>query len=209
MIMFLLGAPGAGKGTLSAALKEKYHVVHISTGDCFRAIMKQDSPLANKVKDLVSKGILIPDEITNQVLKTELDKHDIKKDIIVLDGYPRNVFQLEYLNSIAHADYAIDVDVPKDILIKRLTGRRSCPVCKTIYNIYFKKPKVEGKCDKDGADLIQRSDDNLEVVNTRFEQYEKLNAPLVKACKDQNIYHKIDNTDLNKALDQLKNICNL
>jgi len=209
MIMFLLGAPGAGKGTLSAALKERYNVVHISTGDCFRALMKQDTPFAREVKAIMEKGQLISDDITNKVVKEQLSKYDLNKENIILDGYPRNVFQLQYLNSIAHADYAIDVDVPKDILVKRLTGRRSCPECKTIYNIYFKQPKVEGKCDNDGADLVQRSDDKLEVVHARFEQYEKLNAPLVAASKELGIYHKVDNQDLEKAIQEVKTICKL
>ena len=209
MIMFLLGAPGSGKGTVSSVLKDQYGFCHISTGDLFRGMMSKNTPLATEVQRIVQSGNLINDELTNKVLRDELSKHDLSKENIVLDGYPRNTNQLAYLNSIAKVDYVIDLVVDQDIILKRLTGRRSCPNCKAIYNIYYKQPKSNGICDRCSTPLMQRSDDNEASVKVRLETYAKLNAPLVEESKKMGIYHLVDNTNLDEAIKTIVNICNI
>lgn len=209
MIIFLLGAPGVGKGTLSNALIKQKKIVHISTGDIFRKLMQSSTLFAKKIKKIMASGNLISDDITNKVLAKELAKYNLNKVNILLDGYPRNVMQLNFLNKIKKVAYAIDLFVPKDILLKRLTGRRNCPKCQAIYNIYFKKPKVAGKCDNCHTKLIKRKDDNKQSVKIRFAQYRQLNAPLVKACKKLKIYYKINNTNLSQALSQIIKVCHL
>lgn len=209
MIVILLGAPGSGKGSISSYLKEKNGFIHISTGNLFRKTIQEDTPLAHKLKDIMMSGKLVEDNITNEVIKQEILKINNPQANIIFDGYPRNVAQLEYLNKLVKIDYAIDVQVDKDEIIKRISGRRECPVCKEIYNIYYKKPKVENKCDKDGAKLIHRSDDQESVVEKRFQTYMELNQPLINACKELNILHTVKNDQLENAIKQVKDICNL
>lgn len=209
MIIFLLGAPGAGKGTLAKALVQQKKIIHISTGDLFRNLRQSSTPFAKKVKKIMDAGILISDEITNKILAKELTRYNLAKVNILLDGYPRNINQLKFLNKIKKVNYAIDLFVPQNVLLKRLTGRRNCPNCQAIYNIYFKKPKMAGICDKCHTELIQRKDDNKQAVKVRFAQYKKLNAPLVKVCQKAKIYHKINNIDLSQSLSQIIRICHL
>lgn len=209
MIMFLLGAPGSGKGTVSSVLKNQYGFSHISTGDLFRGMMSKNTPLATEVQHILQSGKLVNDELTNKVLKDELSRHDLSKENIVLDGYPRNVNQLAYLKSIVNVDHVIDLHVDQDIIMKRLTGRRSCPNCKEIYNIYYKQPKSNGMCDRCNTPLMQRSDDNEQSVKVRLETYANLNAPLVEASKQMGIYHMVDNTDLDAAVKEIVKICNI
>lgn len=207
MIIILLGAPGAGKGTISKVLKDQYGFIHLSTGDIFRKTIAQDTPLAKELKQIMQSGNLIDDDMTNEVVRQELMRINDKNANIILDGYPRNTNQLDYLSGLTHIDYALDMVVPQDILIKRITGRRVCPVCKETYNIYFKKPKLENRCDKDGSLLEQRKDDAESAVAVRFKTYQELNAPLVSKCKDLKIYHAIDNQNLEEAIKQIKEIC--
>lgn len=209
MIVILLGAPGSGKGSISNYLKEKYGFIHISTGDLFRKTVAQDTPLANKLKQIMLSGKLVDDDTTNEVVRQELLKINNPQAHIIFDGYPRNVNQLEYLNKLTKVDYAIDVQVDRDEIIKRITGRRVCPVCKEIYNIYYKKPKVENTCDKDGSLLTQRNDDQESVVVERYKTYMSLNEPLIKACQDLKILHAVKNDRLDNAIKQVKDICNL
>lgn len=209
MIMILLGAPGSGKGSVSNVLKEKYGFIHISTGDLFRRTMKEDTPLANQLKQIVLSGKLVDDSMTNEVVRQELSKIKDPNANIIFDGYPRNVNQLEYLNKLVKIDYAIDVQVDEQEIIKRITGRRVCPVCKEIYNIYYKKPLVENKCDKDGSLLTQRNDDQESVVIERIKTYKSLNEPLIKECLKLNILHAVRNDNLQDTIEQIKRICNL
>jgi len=209
MIMILLGAPGSGKGSISNILKEKYGFKHISTGDLFRKTIASDTPLARELKAIMLSGKLVDDNMTNEVVRQELMKINNKDENIIFDGYPRNLVQLNYLNNLVKVDFAIDVQVPEEEIMKRITGRRTCPVCKEIYNIYFKKPKVENICDHDGALLVQRNDDQESVVVNRLQAYHELNQPLVDRCKELGIYHAIDNQDLNVAVDKVRKICNL
>ncbi|MCQ2748064.1 MAG: nucleoside monophosphate kinase [Mycoplasmoidaceae bacterium] len=209
MIIILLGAPGSGKGSISNYLKEQYNFIHISTGDLFRKTLASGTEFGNKVKAIVQSGKLVDDSITNEIVSQELAKLDLSKLNIILDGYPRNIVQLNHLKSIAKIDYAIDVQVDKDEMIKRITGRRTCPMCKQIYNIYYKKPKVEGVCDNDGANLTQRSDDQESVVIERYKTYMSLNAPLIAECKKMNILHEVRNDSFETAVKEVKQICNL
>lgn len=209
MIMILLGAPGSGKGSISNILKDKYGFIHISTGDLFRKTIAQDTPIANQLKQVMLSGSLVDDELTNEVVRQEIMRINNKDANIIFDGYPRNVNQLEYLNSLVKIDYAIDVQVSEAEIMKRITGRRVCPVCKEIYNIYYKKPKVENICDNDGSLLMQRNDDQESVVVNRYKTYLSLNAPLVAKCKEMNIYHPIENLNLDDAVNKIKEICNL
>lgn len=209
MIMILLGAPGSGKGSISSVFKDKYNFVHISTGDLFRRTIASDTPLAHELKAIMLSGRLVDDDMTNEVVRQELLKINKPNANIIFDGYPRNVNQLEYLNNLVKIDFALDIQVDQDEIMKRITGRRTCPVCKEIYNIYYKKPKVENTCDKDGSLLVQRNDDQADVVVNRLKQYNQLNAPLVAKCKELGIYHTIDNTKFDEAIAQIKKVVNL
>ncbi|MCQ2956629.1 MAG: nucleoside monophosphate kinase [Mycoplasmoidaceae bacterium] len=209
MIMILLGAPGSGKGSISNYLKEKHGFIHISTGDLFRKTITQDTPIANQLKQIMLSGKLVDDETTNEVVRQEILKINSANANIIFDGYPRNTNQLDYLNKLVKVDYAIDVQVDKDEIIKRITGRRVCPVCKEIYNIYYKKPKVENTCDNDGSLLVQRNDDQESVVIERYKTYMSLNAPLIDACKQMGILHNVRNDRLEDAIKQIKEICKL
>jgi len=204
--MILLGAPGSGKGSISSVLKDKYNFIHISTGDLFRRTIASDTPLANELKQIMLSGGLVDDDMTNEVVRQEILKINKPNANIIFDGYPRNINQLDYLNNLVKIDFALDIHVDQDEIMKRITGRRTCPVCHEIYNIYYKKPKVENTCDKDGSLLVQRNDDQEEVVVKRLKQYNELNAQLVSKCKELGIYHQVDNIDFIEAINQIKKI---
>jgi adenylate kinase len=182
-IIVLIGAPGAGKGTQARMLQERKGIPQISTGDMFREMKKSDTPLAREVQETMASGKLISDELTYQIVKDRTSRDDCK-DIYTLDGYPRTAVQAEQLEELAKEQgkviQAIEVDVPRDELMKRLTGRRSCSVCGEIYNIYSKPPKVEGVCDfHPEAKLNHRADDYPESVSVRLATYDEETAPLL------------------------------
>ena len=168
----IFGAPGAGKGTYASRLQAKLGVEVIATGDIFRELMKEDSELGRKVRGYVEKGLLVPDEVVVEVLKQRLSKIPKGKGFI-LDGYPRTLDQAKILDSITKIDVILLLDVPDWIIIERLSTRRICRNCGTVYNIRFLKPKVEGVCDKCGGPLYQRSDDNPEVIKKRLQVYQE------------------------------------
>ncbi|MDE6476884.1 MAG: nucleoside monophosphate kinase [Mycoplasmoidaceae bacterium] len=190
MVLVLLGAPGSGKGTLSAKLKNELGYIHLSTGDLFRKIMKSDSPLGKKINEIIQSGKLVSDDLTNELVKQELSS--IQNKNIVLDGYPRTVDQAKYLDSITKVDKAVLINVNNDIVIKRISGRRMCPKCNSIYNIYFMPPKSENVCDHDGTTLIQRKDDNIDSITKRLEVYEKQTKPLIDYYKHRQILVEFD-----------------
>ncbi|MDX8047351.1 adenylate kinase [Gracilibacillus sp. S3-1-1] len=172
MNLILMGLPGAGKGTQAERIVEKYEIPHISTGDMFRLAIKEGTELGQKAKSFMDQGALVPDEVTIGIVKERLSKDDCKKGFL-LDGFPRTIAQAEALDELLTSmgrsiDYVIHVDVPKDDLVERLTGRRVCPECGTTYHVLYNPPKVEGICDKDGAQLIQREDDKPETVKNRL-----------------------------------------
>jgi adenylate kinase len=174
----MLGAPGAGKGTYASRLQAKLGVEVIATGDIFRELAKEDSDLARKVKSYMEKGLLVPDEVVLEVLKHRLSKIPKEKGFI-LDGYPRTLAQAKTLDTITKIDVILQLDVPDWIIIERLSTRRICRNCGTVYNIRYLKPKTEGICDKCGGPLYQRSDDNAEVIKKRLQVYQEQTKPLL------------------------------
>ena len=189
----MLGAPGAGKGTYSSRLKEKLGVETIATGDIFRELMKQNSELGKKVKSYVEKGTLVPDELVTEVLKQRLSKIPGGKGFI-LDGYPRTLDQAKMLDTITKIDVILMLDVPDWIIIERLSTRRICRNCGTVYNVRYLKPKVEGVCDKCGGPLYQRTDDNPEVIKKRLQVYQEQTKPLIEFFKEKKIPFVISGT---------------
>lgn len=186
MKAIILGAPGAGKGTYSSRLQQKLDVEVIATGDIFRESIKEDSELGKKAKSYVEKGLLVPDEVVVEMLKHRLGKIPKEKGFI-LDGYPRTLAQAKTLATITKIDVILMLDVPDWIIIERLSTRRICRNCGTVYNIRFLKPKVEGICDKCGGPLYQRSDDTPEVIKKRLQVYQEQTKPLLEYFKQKKI----------------------
>ncbi len=211
-IIVLIGAPGAGKGTQARLLQERRGIPQISTGDIFREMKGQDTPLAREVQEIMASGKLISDDLTFKIVRERTSKPDTA-GTYVLDGYPRTSVQAEQLETLASEQgksiEAIEVDVPKDELMKRLTGRRSCPACGEIYNIYSKPPKSDSVCDQHpGSNLTHRADDDEDKVRVRLETYEELTKPLIEYYERSGRLKKIDGTgeveaiysDLEKAI---------
>src|ERR1700744_6429033 len=182
--ILLLGAPGVGKGTQAKELVAKWGIPQISTGDLLRYHRDHGTPLGVKVKEILAQGHLVSDDLVNEMVADRLEQPDTLKGYI-LDGYPRTLGQAHWLDSHIGADpkalpvIAVSIQVSYTQLLRRITGRRICPVCGTIYNIYLQPPKVDGKRDLDGAALTQRSDDNEKVFEERMRTYEELTAPVV------------------------------
>jgi len=180
-IIVLIGAPGAGKGTQARLLEERRGIPQISTGDMFREMKNAETPLAREVQAIMASGKLISDELTFQIVKNRTAR---EKDSYILDGFPRTAVQAEMLENLADEEgkkiQAIEVDIPREELMKRLTGRRSCSVCGEIYNIYSKPPKQNDICDfHPETQLTHRADDNEESVSTRLATYEEQTKPLL------------------------------
>jgi adenylate kinase len=190
----IFGAPGSGKGTYASRLQARLDVDVIAMGDIFREMMKEDSEIGKKVKGFVEKGLLVPDDVVNEVLKQRLAKVQSGKGFI-LDGYPRTVEQADTLESITKIDVVILLMVPDWIIIERLSTRRICRNCGTVYNIRFLKPKVEGVCDKCGGPLYQRSDDTPEVIQRRIKVYEEQTQPILRRFKEKIIPFVIAHCD--------------
>ncbi|QBQ53405.1 adenylate kinase [Nitrosococcus wardiae] len=196
----LLGAPGSGKGTQGELLSQKYGIPQISTGDLLRAAVAAGSELGKKAKAAMDAGKLVSDEIVIGIIRERLTQPDAAKGYI-LDGFPRNLAQAQALDEMLAAlgqplEAVILLDVDFEVLIKRLTGRRTCQVCGAIYNIYFSPPQEDQRCDKCGSDqLIQRSDDNEETIANRLQVYQSQTAPLVDYYEAQGKLHKVNGTD--------------
>lgn len=178
-----MGLPGAGKGTQAEMIREKFNIPHISTGDMFRQAIKEETELGKQAKAYMDEGALVPDEVTNGIVEERLAKNDCDNGFL-LDGFPRTVPQAETLDEITEKqgkriDYVIHVDVPAEKLVERLTGRRVCPSCGATYHVKNKPPKVEGICDHDGTELIQRDDDKAETVEKRLEVNIEQTKPLL------------------------------
>ncbi len=203
--IILLGAPGSGKGTVSGLLIENFKLDHISTGDLFRNEIKNDGPLASKIKELMVNGQLIPDDITNELASNAIMDSFKKSDGFILDGYPRTIAQAEFLTKICNIDKVFYLNISSDLLVKRIVGRRICPQCATNYNIYFSKPKVEGICDKCNSPLTQRKDDNEETLVSRIREYETKTAPLVDFYKKEGKLITVDaSQDINEVYNTIK-----
>ncbi len=193
-LIILLGPPGAGKGTQAKKISEKFKIPHVSTGDMLREAVRNGTELGLKAKAAMDSGKLVSDEIVLGIVKERIFRSDCEKGCM-LDGFPRNISQAESLKNMVGNDremVALLIDVDKDILIKRLTGRRNCLKCGAIYNVYFSPPRVEGKCDRCGGDLVQRDDDREDVVKKRLEVYEKNTLPLIEYYESEGILKKVD-----------------
>ena len=175
MNIILLGAPGSGKGTLAKSITKDFNIPQISTGDLFRAIVKENNPLARQIKEIMASGALVPDELTVELVKKRIAQEDCKNGFI-LDGFPRTVAQGEALEKLTHIDSVILVDLPFDKIIERLSSRRTCSSCGEIYNIQTHSSNI---CDKCQGELIQRDDDKPQTIKRRLEVYENSTAPLI------------------------------
>lgn len=198
MKIIMLGAPGAGKGTQAQMIADKYNVPHISTGDIFRANIKNGTELGMEVKKYMDQGLLVPDELTVKILLDRVAQDDCKNGY-VLDGFPRTIPQAnvleEALNKLGDKiDFAIDVDVPDENIIRRMGGRRACLSCGATYHIEHVPPKAEGICDRCGKELILRDDDKPETVKNRLDVYHDQTQPLIEFYGKKGVLKKVDGT---------------
>jgi adenylate kinase len=196
MNLVLMGLPGAGKGTQAERIVEKYDIPHISTGDMFRAAMKEETELGLQAKSFIDKGELVPDEVTIGIVRERLGKNDCQNGFL-LDGFPRTVAQADALEGILaelskQIDYVVNIEVNKDILMERLTGRRICKDCGATYHLIFNPPASQGECDKCGGELYQRADDNEETVANRLEVNLKQTEPLLNFYNDKGYLRNIN-----------------
>lgn len=196
MNIIMLGAPGAGKGTIASKMKVRYNLPHISTGDIFRENIKNGTELGNLAKSYMDKGALVPDDVTINMTIDRLSKDDCKNGYI-LDGFPRTIIQADGLTEALDKkgqkiDLALLVDAPDDKITERLSGRRVCKSCGEIYHIVGLKPKKEGICDKCGSEIIQRKDDTVEVIKDRLKTYHEQTFPLIEYYKKKGVLKSID-----------------
>ena len=202
MKIIMLGAPGAGKGTQAKMIAAKYNIPHISTGDIFRANIKNGTELGAKAKEYMDKGLLVPDELVVDLVIDRFKQPDCKNGY-VLDGFPRTIPQAEALDKALTAigesiDYAINVEVPDENIVRRMGGRRACVGCGATYHIVYSPTKVEGKCDTCGGDLIIRDDDKPETVQNRLAVYHEQTQPLIDYYTNKGIIAEVDGTqDMN------------
>ena len=192
----LLGPPGAGKGTQATGIAEKFNILHISTGDIFRANVKQGTPLGLKAKEYMDKGALVPDELTCDLVEDRIMQDDCKNGYL-LDGFPRTVFQAEHFDKFLagkgqQLDDVIDIEVPDSVLIPRAAGRRVCKQCGKPYHVEFNPTKVEGVCDACGGEVYQRADDAEETVRNRLKVYAEQTAPLTGYYKNSGILKAVN-----------------
>ena len=198
MKIIMLGAPGAGKGTQAKKIAEKYGIPHISTGDIFRANIKNQTELGMKAKGYMDQGMLVPDELTLELIMDRFTNDDCKNGY-VLDGFPRTIPQAEALTKALAdkndaVDYAINVDVPDEAIVTRMSGRRACLAGGGTYHIKFNPTKVEGICDACGGELVLRADDKPETVQKRLDVYHEQTQPLIDYYQTQNILKEVDGT---------------
>jgi adenylate kinase len=189
--LIFLGAPGAGKGTQAREVAKYYGIPQISTGDMLRDAVKRETALGLAAKARMEAGNLVPDDVVDGIVAERINEPDCK-DGFILDGFPRTISQAQFVERILDAKgerrpLVLDIEVTEELLLKRLTGRRTCPTCGEIYNIYFSPPKVDGVCDKDGGKLLQRSDDNETSIRQRLEAYHKQTSPLIEYYRGQGV----------------------
>lgn len=204
MKIIMLGAPGAGKGTQAKQIASKYEIPHISTGDIFRANIKNGTELGKKAKEYMDQGMLVPDELTCDLVMDRIAQDDCERGF-VLDGFPRTIPQAEALTNALtkigqSMDYAIDVDVPDENIVNRMSGRRACLNCGATYHIVFNPTKTEGVCDTCGNETVLRDDDKPETVQKRLTVYHDQTQPLIDYYKEQNILKSVDGT---KPMDEV------
>lgn len=211
MNIILLGPPGAGKGTQAKLISGKYSIPHISTGDIFRKNISNKTPLGMEAKSYMDKGQLVPDELTIEIVKDRLSEEDCKNGFL-LDGFPRTVKQAEALdeflrNKNSKTDVALLIDVPQELILERMTGRRVCEECGASYHIKFVTPKTEGVCDICGSKLVQRKDDTKETVLERLEVYSNQTQPLIEYYKNKDVLFSLDGTkEKNEVFENISNV---
>ena len=211
MKIIMLGAPGAGKGTQAKMIAAKYGIPHISTGDIFRANIKNGTELGAKAKEYMDKGELVPDELVVDLIMDRFKEDDAQKGY-VLDGFPRTIPQAEALDAALSAngediDYAINVEVPDENIVNRMSGRRACVGCGATYHIKYNAPKVEGVCDTCGKELILRDDDKPETVLNRLEVYHNQTQPLIDYYEKKGKMKEVDGTvDMNDVFKAITDI---
>lgn len=210
--LMLMGLPGAGKGTQAEKIVDEYKIPHISTGDIFRAAMKNGTPMGLEAKKFIDKGELVPDEVTNGIVKERLAKDDVN-DGYMLDGFPRNMAQAEALDEFGKElgkslNCIINIHVDPESLMERLTGRYICRDCGATYHKVFNPTKVEGTCDRCGGhEFFQREDDKPETVKNRLDVNIKMNTPLLDFYKKQGLLHEVNgNQDIDKVFADIKEI---
>jgi len=210
MNLILLGAPGAGKGTVSSLLVKEYGLVQISTGDILRGAVKAGTEIGKKAQDYMNRGDLVPDSVIMGIMGERLQEDDCKKGFI-LDGFPRTIPQAEELDELLKKlnislDMIVNLNVPEEELLKRLTSRRTCsnPDCQAIYNVISNPTKVEGICDKCGSKTIQRDDETEEAIKHRLETYKEKTAPLIDFYKGRDNFVSADSTDSKNVFDVIK-----
>ncbi len=213
MKIIMLGAPGAGKGTQAKMIAEKFGIPHISTGDIFRANIKNGTELGRKAKEYMDQGQLVPDELTVEILLDRVAADDCKNGY-VLDGFPRTIPQADVLDKELtklgdKVDFAINVDVPDENIVRRMSGRRACLKCGATYHIEHIPPKQEGICDTCGSELVQRDDDKPETVQNRLKVYHEQTQPLIEYYEGKNILKTVDGTkDMQEVFDSIVSILN-
>lgn len=211
MKIVMLGAPGAGKGTQAKMIAEEYGIPHVSTGDIFRANIKNGTPLGMEAKQYMDKGLLVPDELTVKILLDRVAQDDCKNGY-VLDGFPRTIPQAEVLDKALvelgdGIDYAINVDVPDENIVKRMGGRRACLSCGATYHIEHIPPKQEGVCDACGQELVLRDDDKPETVQNRLNVYHEQTQPLIDFYQTKGVLKTVDGTrDMKEVFADIKEI---
>lgn len=206
MNIILMGLPGAGKGTQASEIVKKFPIPHISTGDMFRKAIKDETDLGKEAKSYMDRGELVPDEVTVGIVKERISEDDAKKGFL-LDGFPRTIDQAESLSQIMseldrEIDAVINIEVPEEELMNRLTGRRICEKCGTTYHLVFNPPKVDGICDIDGGKLYQREDDNPETVSNRLSVNVKQSKPILEYYNNKCVLKNIDGS---KDIDEVTN----
>ncbi len=190
MKMVFLGPPGAGKGTIAAKAKDYYGIPHISTGDLFRNNIKNETPLGLQVKSILASGGLVPDSITIEMVRNRISESDCAKGFI-LDGFPRTIAQADALAEMTDIDAVVNFDISSEEVIERLSGRRMCPSTGRIYHIVFNPPKVAGKDDETGEDLIQRDDDKEDAIKHRLEVYTSQTQPLIDYYTERGLIRNV------------------
>ena len=211
MKLIMLGAPGAGKGTQAAMIAEKYGIPHISTGDIFRSNIKEGTELGKKAKEYMDQGLLVPDELTTDLVVDRIAEDDCENGFI-LDGFPRTIPQANFLKEALEEkgeklDCALNVHVPDENIIRRMSGRRACPNCGATYHIEHKKTAVEGICDRCGAKLVLRDDDRPETVAKRLEVYHEMTQPLIEFYEAEGILATVDGSrDIQVVFDDITKV---
>ena len=211
MNLLIIGAPGAGKGTVSDRIINDYELVHVSTGDMLREAVKNGTPVGLAAQGYMNRGELVPDEVIHDIIVERLSRDDVDAGFL-FDGYPRTKNQAIDLDEILKqlgkkVDCVIDLEIADEDLIKRITGRRLCPDCGEIYNIYYTPSQKEGVCDKCGGTLIQRKDDNLESLQVRLSEYHKNTQPVIEYYEKMGIVRRVDaSKGKDEVYDDVKNI---